>query len=258
MTEVTRHEPGSFCWPELATTDPAGAKKFYAGLFGWTANDQPAGPDMVYSILQLGGRDAGALYELEKAQQERGVPPHWNTYVSVESADDAAKKARELGAKVIAGPFDVMEAGRMAILQDPTGAVFCVWQAKNNIGARVINEPGALCWSELDTNDTDSAERFYTKLFGWTTKVSPEYTEFDRGSTPIGGMMRIPKEWGDVPPNWLPYFAVSDCDATAAKAKELGGSVTVPPTDIPNVGPFAVLQDPQGAVFAVYRLTVPA
>lgn len=258
MTQVTRHEPGSFCWPELATTDPAGAKKFYAGLFGWTANDQPAGPDVVYSILQLGGRDAGALYELEKAQQERGVPPHWNTYVSVESADEAAKNAKELGATVIAGPFDVMEAGRMAILQDPTGAVFCVWQAGTNIGARVINEPGALCWCELDTNDTESAGRFYTKLFGWAAKESPQYTEFRRDGTPIGGMMRIPKEWGDVPPNWLPYFAVADCDATAAKAKDLGGSVTVPPTDIPNVGPFAVLQDPQGAVFAIYRLAAPA
>lgn len=254
MSEVTRHEPGSFCWPELATTDPAGAKKFYSGMFGWTAHDQPAGPDMIYTMLRLNGRDAGALYELEKAQRERGVPPHWNTYVSVESADDAAKKAKELGATVIMNPFDVMEAGRMAVLQDPTGAVFCVWEAKKNIGAEVVNETGALCWCELDTNDTDSAGRFYTKLFGWTTKESPEYTEFNRGGTPIGGMMRIPKEWGDVPPNWLPYFAVSDCDATAAKAMELGGSVTVPPTDIPNVGRFAVLQDPQGAVFAVYLL----
>jgi len=258
MTHVTLHEPGSFCWPELATTDPAGAKKFYSGVFGWTANDRPAGPDMMYTMLQLEGRDAGALYEMEKSQKEQGIPPHWNTYVSVESADEAAKKAKELGATAIAYPFDVMDVGRMAILQDPTGAVFCVWQAKKSIGASVVNEPGALCWCELDTNDTQAAGRFYTRLFGWTAKESPQYTEFRRNGTPIGGMMRIPEDWGDVPPNWLPYFAVADCDATAAKAKDLGGSAFVPPTDIPNVGRFAVLRDPQGAVFAIHRLTAPA
>lgn len=254
MTQVTQHEPGSFCWPELATTDTAGAKKFYSGLFGWVPNDQPVGPDMMYTMLRLGGQDAGALYELEKAQQARGVPPHWNTYVSVSSADEAAKKAKALGGSVIAEPFDVMDAGRMAILQDPTGAVFCVWQAKNSIGARVINEPGALCWCELDTDDTAAAQTFYTQLFGWTAKESPQYTELHRNGTPIGGLMRIPKEWGDVPPNWLTYFAVADVDAAAAKAKDLGGSAIVPPTDIPGTGRFAVLQDPQGAVFAVYRL----
>jgi len=255
MAEVTRHEPGSFCWPELATSDTVGAKRFYSGVFGWAANDVPAGPEMTYTMLQLEGRDAGALYEMEKAQREQGIPPHWNTYVSVESAEEAVKKAKMLGGTVIAEPFDVMDAGRMAILQDPAGAVFCVWQAKGNIGARVINEPGALCWSELDTNDTGAAGRFYTQLFGWTAKESPEYTEFHRGGTPIGGMMRIPKEWGEVPPNWLPYFAVTDCDATAATAGELGGSAMVPPTDIPDVGRFAVLRDPQGAVFAVVKLS---
>jgi len=156
---------------------------------------------------------------------------------------------------VLMEPFDVMEAGRMAVLQDPTGAVICVWQAKSSIGARIVNEPGSLCWCELATSDTEKAGRFYSRLFGWTLKPSLEgYTEFLQGGTAIGGMMAIDPAWGKVPPHWLSYFAVSDCDGTTAKVKELGGSARVPPKDIPNTGRFAILTDPQGAQFAVIRL----
>jgi predicted enzyme related to lactoylglutathione lyase len=253
MPNVERHEPGSFCWAELATTDAAAAKKFYTGLFGWTYEDSPAGPDMVYTMLKKGDKNVGALYNT--GAQQQGVPPHWNTYVTVASADESAKKAKELGGKVLGEPFDVMDVGRMAIIQDPQGANFCLWQPKKHIGAQVVNEPNAMCWCELDTTDTQSAGRFYTGLFGWTTKPGGDYTEFQRGGTSIGGMMKIPKEWGPVPPNWLVYFAVSDCDAVAAKARAAGGSAIVPPTDIEHVGRFAVLGDPQGAVFAVIRLS---
>jgi hypothetical protein len=252
MPQVTKHAPGSFCWPELATTDAEGAKAFYGGLFGWTATDSPAGPDMVYTMLKLRGLDAGALYGMDSKQQQ-GVPPHWNAYVAVENADESAEKAKSLGGTVVMGPFDVMDVGRMAIIKDPTGATFCLWQARKHIGVGVKNEPGALTWCELDTRDLAKAKAFYTALFGWTTKDSPEYTEWMLGGEPIGGMMSIPKEWGDVPPSWLTYFAVADADATAAKAKELGGKVIVPPMDIPGTGRFSVLADPQGAVFAVYE-----
>ncbi len=231
MPEVTRHEPGSFCWPELATTDNGAAKKFYTSLFGWSAEDSPAGPDMIYTMLKKKGKAVGALYKL--GPEQKGVPPHWNIYVSVASADAAAKKAKDLGAKVLMEPFDVMDVGRMAIIQDQQGATFCVWEAKKHIGAEVVNEPGALCWAELDTTDTESAQRFYTALFGWGAKVSDTYIEWQQKGTSIGGLMKIPKEWGPVPPNWLVYFAV---------------------TDIPGAGRFAVLRDPQGAVFAVYRM----
>jgi predicted enzyme related to lactoylglutathione lyase len=153
----------------------------------------------------------------------------------------------------------VMDAGRMAVLQDPTGAVFQVWQPKRSIGAKILNEPGALCWTELTTSDTKAAEAFYTKLFGWTAKSSPagspmEYTEFSVGGTPSIGMM--PKPAGmpaHIPSYWMPYFQVADADASAAKAKELGGSVMVPPTDIPSTGRFAIVNDPQGAMFAVFK-----
>jgi len=252
MPEFSRHEPGSFCWAELATTDDANAKKFYTTLFGWGFEDSPAGPDMIYTTLKKKGKSIGALYKL--GPEQKGVPPHWNTYVSVASADDSAKKAKDLGGKLLMEPFDVMDVGRMAIVQDPQGAMFSLWQAKKHIGAEVVNEPGALCWAELDTTDTESAERFYTGLFGWGAKVSEAYTEWQQGGVSIGGMMKIPKEWGPVPPNWLVYFAVADCDATAKRTGELGGGTIVPPTDIPGMGRFSVLRDPQCAVFAIYKL----
>lgn len=257
MAVVTKHEPGSFCWPELATSDAGGAKTFYKGVFGWDANDAPAGPDMVYTTLVRSGKSVGALYG--QGPQEKGVPPHWNIYVAVASADDTAKKAKALGGKVLLEPFDVMEHGRMAVIEDKQGAKICIWEAKNHIGAERVNEPGALCWAELDTNDTNSAGSFYTALFGWGKKGGGEaanqtaYTEWQQGGKSIGGMMTIPKEWGPVPPNWLVYFASADVDATAKKAGELGGAAVVPPTDIPDMGRFAVLRDPQGAVFAVFR-----
>ena len=257
MAVVTKHEPGSFCWPELATTDAGGAKTFYKGVFGWDANDSPAGPDMVYTMLQKSGKNVGALYGL--GAQQQGVPPHWNIYVAVASADETAKKAKDLGGKVLMEPFDVMDVGRMAIIEDKQGAKICIWEAKKHIGAEVINEPNSLCWAELDTNDTKSAGSFYTELFGWGKKGGgqaaneTEYIEWQHGGKSIGGMMTIPKEWGPVPPNWLVYFAVADVDATAKKTGELKGAAIVPPTDIPDMGRFAVLRDPQGAVFAVFR-----
>ncbi|HEV8254824.1 MAG TPA: VOC family protein [Vicinamibacteria bacterium] len=253
MVEVTRHEPGRFCWPELATSDPEGAKRFYAEIFGWTAEDSPAGPGMTYTMLRLRGKDVGALYG--QGEREKGVPPHWNTYVSVASADEAASKARQLGGTVLAGPFEVMEHGRMAVLQDPAGAALCVWQARSHIGARLVDEPGTMCWCELATTDPKKAGAFHSQLFGWTLKPSGGgYTEFVRGGASIGGMMEIGPDWGPVPSHWLTYFCVSDCDAAAERAQELGASARVPPKEIANVGRFAVLIDPQGAHFAIIQL----
>ena len=251
MSVVTKHEPGSFCWPELATSDSAGAKSFYKGLFGWDAQDSPAGPDMIYTMLQKSGKSVGALYQM--GPQMQGMPPHWGIYIAVASADDTAKKAKGLGGKLLMEPFDVMDVGRSAVIQDQQGAVFSLWQARKHIGAEVMNEPGALCWAELDTTDTKSAEKFYTALFGWGAKVSPEYTEWQRGGQSIGGMMTIPKEWGPVPPNWLVYFMVNNVDESVKKATSSGGTVIVPPMDIPKTGRFAVIQDPQHAVFAVFK-----
>ena len=252
MPEVTQHAPGSFCWPELQTTNATGAKSFYSTLFGWTATDDEVGPDKFYTMLHLRGLAVGALYELSKEQKEQGIPSHWGSYVSVADIDATAARAKELGAELLAPPFDVMDVGRMAVVKDPVGAVFSLWQPKVHIGAHVMGEPNSLCWTELSTRDIPAAKAFYTGLFGWTTKDSPEYIEVLNQGRPIAGMMAPPQE--GIPPHWLVYFAVSDCDASARKATDLGGESLVPPTDIPSVGRFSVMKDPQGAAFAIIQL----
>ena len=258
MADFTSHTPGTFSWPELATTDQKAGVAFYRALFGWDVSDSPIGPTEVYSTLQMRGKPIGAACTLRPEETKMGVPPHWNAYVTVANTDEAVKKAESLGAKVFAPPFDVMDYGRMAVLQDPTGAVFQVWQPKTHIGAMILNEPGALCWTELSTRDTKAAEAFYIGLFGWGVKHSApgspmEYTEFSVAGTPGIGMMPMPEQVpAFVPSYWMPYFQVTDTDASATKVKELGGKVMVPPQDIPSTGRFAVVADPQGAVFAVF------
>jgi uncharacterized protein len=259
VANVATHAPGTFCWPELATTDQKAAVAFYSSLFGWDVNESPAGPNETYSMFQLADRAVGAACSLRPEQRDQHVPPHWGSYVAVASADDAAKRAQELGGQVLAPPFDVMDAGRMAVIQDPTGAVFMVWQGNQHAGAQVMNEAGSLCWTELTTTDTAAAEKFYTQLFGWTPKHaaagSPmEYTEFSVGGTPGIGMMAKPADMpAHIPSYWMPYFQVADTDASASKAKALGANVMVPPQDIPGTGRFAIISDPQGAVFAVFK-----
>lgn len=255
MSERTELLPGSFCWPELATPDAAKAKAFYAGLFGWTPVDVPSSGG-TYTLLQLRGLDVAACRTLSKDELAQGIPSYFMTYVSTASADSSAEKVKELGGKVLFGPFDVEGIGRMAVVQDPGGVVFALWEARGHIGARLVGEESTLCWTELVTKDPDGARAFYGALFGWTTKSSEastvEYYELLREGQAIGGLLPMKGEWwGDVPPHWMPYFFVASCDATVAKAAELGGAAVVPPMDIPNVGRFSVLRDDQGAHFSV-------
>lgn len=262
MAEFSAHVPGTFSWAELATTDQKAGVAFYRVLFGWDVKEEPIGPDETYSIFLMRGREVAAAYTMREDERRIGAPPHWNLYVTVERVDEAVKQAASLGAKVLAPPFDVMDAGRMAVLQDPTGAIFQVWQGNRSIGARILNEPGALCWSELTTRDTKAAESFYTQLFGWTARhgaPSPlmEYTEFQNNGQSGAGMLAMPAHMpAAVPSYWMPYFQVADCDASTAKATGLGASVMAPSQDIPKTGRFAILNDPQGAMFAVFKFSV--
>jgi predicted enzyme related to lactoylglutathione lyase len=251
VPSVSSHAPGRFCWVELATSDQPAAKVFYGGLFGWEPRDQPMGPNEFYTLMEKSGRDAAAAYTLRPDQ--KGVPPHWLLYVAVERADAAAARAKDLGASVLAPPFDVMDSGRMAVLQDPTGAVFAVWEARRHPGLGVVEEPGAFCWAELLTRDTSKAQSFYEALFGWATGGDARYTEWKSGDRSIGGMMEIQKDWGDVPPHWLVYFQVENVDRSIEKAKALGATLTMGPQDMPEVGRFAMLRDPQGAAFYVFQ-----
>jgi uncharacterized protein len=252
MTRVTSHPPGTFCWIELGTSDDAGAQAFYTQLFGWTVNSFPMGEMGDYHIFQKDGADCAAMYRY--FGDMTGMPPFWMSYVSVADADAATEKALSLGGTAHRKPFDVMENGRMAVLVDPQGAVFAVWQAKGHAGVGVRDEANALCWNELQVRDLDAAKKFYPALFDWRLKETPEYTEFHIGQHAIGGMIPSQAPPG-VPSYWLPYFAVEDCDASVARAQSLGGNVFAPPFDVPNVGRMAVLADPQGAPFAVIKLT---
>jgi predicted enzyme related to lactoylglutathione lyase len=252
MTHPTKFEPGSFCWTELGTTDPAAAKKFYTSLFGWKANDLPIPDGGTYTMLEnADGKAVCALYK----NQQPGVPPHWGLYVTVTSASDAQKKAESLGAKTLMAAFDVMDVGRMAVLQDPTGAVINVWEAKKHQGFGVVQETHTFCWAELVTPNTDVAGTFYKGLFGWGLKPSShdamQYTELQLGTQSIGGMMPPPMK--GIPPHWAVYFFVPDVDVATKKAQSLGATVTVPPQAIPNVGRFSVIQDPTGAHFSLYE-----
>ena len=253
MGERTQHTPGTFSWTDLNTTDQEAAKAFYSGLFGWDFEDMPAGEGVVYSMAAIGGKWVGAVSPQPQQQRDAGVPPAWNSYITVADADATAAKAAELGADVHAPPFDVMEAGRMAVIQDPQGAWFLIWQPKQHQGAGLVNAPGALCWNELGSPDLDASAAFYGGLFGWSTSPMEggemPYLVIDNGGRSNGGI-RPPMPPG-TPPFWLVYFATDDLDASLAKVSELGGNVLMGNTDI-GIAHIGVVQDPQGAVFALY------
>ena len=252
MAERTKYTPGTFSWTDLATTDQDAAKQFYGQLFGWHAVDYPVDENTTYSMMQIDGKDVAAISPQPPQQREAGVPPLWNSYVTVESADDAADRAQKLGATVHAPAFDVMDVGRMAVVQDPQGAFFMVWEPKQHIGASLVNARGALSWNELATRDMDASAGFYRELFGW--QVQP----FEGMAMPYMGIQNqghgnggIRPAQGNEPSYWLVYFGADDINADTGKATELGATQLVEPTDI-GVGQISVLQDPQGAVFALY------
>lgn len=264
MTTLTKRAQGTFCWPELASPDPEQSKRFYATLFGWTTNDIPMPEEMGgghYSIFQLGGRDVGAMYRLGPEMAKQGIPPNWGAYIAVDDADAIARKAKELGGTVLMEPMDVMGSlGRMAALRDPTGAAFNLWQAGTHIGAQRLDENGALCWTELMTRDVPAAKAFYTSLIGYGVEVMPmsqggEYTMLKDPADGArrAGMMAITPQMGPMPPNWSTYFQTPDIRKTVGQTKSMGGKVFMDVTPIPHIGEFAVLQDPQGAPFALLQ-----
>jgi uncharacterized protein len=265
------------CWIDTSQPDPEAAVTFYGGVFGWDfENVMPTG-DGKYFIARLHGGDVAAV-----GSQPEGAPPTaaWNTYIWVDSADEAASKVRSAGGRVLVEPFDVMEAGRMAVFADPEGAALCVWQARQHKGAQVVNEPGSLNFNGLNTRDPESAEPFYRSVFGWEmTAIDgagmwrlPGYGDFLEQSDPglrdriaeFGGaegfedvvatVNPIPEGQSDVPAHWSVTFAVEDADATAEKAAELGGRVVVAPFDAPWVR-MTVIADPQGATFIASKFT---
>jgi hypothetical protein len=277
MLERDGYLPGVPCWVDTTQPDPEAAAAFYGGLFGWELEDvMPPGSSAKYVIGRLHGRDVAAV-----SSQPEGGPSTavWNTYIWVDSADEAASRVVDAGGRVVMDPLDVMDAGRMAVCSDPEGAAFCVWQAKMHRGAQIVNEPGSLNFNNLNTRDTEGAKAFYGSVFGWEP-LGPDggaqmwrlsgYGDFLAQSDPelrtrqaesgapdgfwdvVATLAPIPDDQADVPAHWSVTFAVDDADATAEQAAELGGQVVVPPFDAPWVR-MTVLADPQGATFTASK-----
>ncbi|MGW7404962.1 VOC family protein [Streptomyces sp. NPDC054833] len=240
---------GGPCWTELGTNDLEGAKRFYTDLFGWLPETDPRQEAGGYTVAHMGDAAVAALTPLYQESQ----PVAWNVSFAVADADAAARKVEEAGGTVVLGPMDVFDVGRFAVALDPTGAAFQLWQARAFPGAGLFNAPGSLGWVELATRDTDRARDFYTTVFGWTVNSSEWYTQWGIDGKDFGGMAdmgdRFPPE---VPPHWMPYFAVTDVDATVQVAVAAGGSVLAEPMSMGNVRRIGVLRDPQGAAFGVY------
>jgi uncharacterized protein len=252
MGERTSHTPGTFSWTDLSTPDPEGAKRFYAGLFGWEAEDSPIPEEAgggVYTMLLVNGKSAAAISAAREGQMTA-----WTSYITVDDVDATARRAGELGGTVLAEPFDVLEAGRMAVVQDPTGGVFALWQPRDAIGAEIVNAPGALSLNQLNTNDPERAQEFYSALFDWRVEQvqggEQSYWGLYNGERLNGGMMQLPPGM-DAPPHWLVYFGSDDLDAAAERIGGSGGTVMVPKTEVPG-GHFLVAQDPAGAVFGLF------
>jgi uncharacterized protein len=253
MTTVDKHEPGTFCWVELATTDLAAGRKFYEGVFGWQGDARPSEGRGEYATFTLGdGRGCAGGYAQHEAERSMGVPPHWNIYVFSDDVDRDVQRATDLGGQATV-PGMITPLGRMAVIADPTGARFCLWQSQEMPGFKVRGEPGSFTWADLITPDKPRAQEFYGELFGWTGETLGEefgnYTLIKRDDEQIAGFMN-PNQPGQ-PPAWMPYFAVDGAAAVTNAITEGGGQIFVPPTPIPTVGTFAVAADPQGAVFAI-------
>lgn len=252
MVEMTSYDPGVPSWVDVSSRDLPATLRFYKSLFGWDSFEPPGGGG--YTIFQLSGKSVGAA----GPAMDPNAPEAWTTYVSVADADATADKVKDAGGSVLAGPFDVMTAGRMAVFMDDGGAVFSVWQPRDTIGAQLVNEPGTLAWTELASGDIEKSKAFYAKVFGWTAATQESgpisYTEFQMGDRSIAGMLELGHMHpAGTPPHWLVYFAVADADGTIARTTELGGRTLAPAMDIP-IGRFAVLADPRGAVFGVIQL----
>jgi uncharacterized protein len=245
--ERTSYTAGTFCWVDLVSVDQDASKAFYTALFGWDYQDFPTGDGAFYSVAQLEGKAVAAIVPLP----DPSVPPHWNCYVSVENADAAAARAQELGATVVQPAGDVGDSGRLAVIQDPQGALLSVWEPREHFGAGLVNVPGALSWNDLLTPDVEASARFYRDLFGWQIDEIPgaegQYWSIANGEIKNGGLMPAPPGGH---PAWNLYFGVDDAEATAALAGRLGAQTVMGPMDVPG-GRFVVLRDPQNAVFSV-------
>jgi uncharacterized protein len=250
MSKIESYVQGTPSYAELTTPDQAAAKEFYGALFGWELEDAELDGDGYYVAARLAGDMVAGIAGQQPGME--GQPAFWGVYLAVDDVDAVTARVAEAGGTVVAEPFDVMDLGRMAVIQDPTGALVSLWQAGGTIGTQRANEPGAPIWNELVSGDLPTATRFYSDVLGvgWeeqATDGGAAYTCLVVDGRQVGGAMAPPTE--GVPPHWNVYFNVESVDDTITRASELGGSVVAPAFEVPGVGRLAVLADPQGARF---------
>ncbi|BBN83113.1 glyoxalase [Pseudoalteromonas sp. A25] len=256
MSKLTYAHTHEFCWAELRAADWRIAKPFYCALFGWEFEDERAANGDFYTNFNKQGDIIAGMYEMgenKKAAREQSV---WQAYVAVLDVEASVATAQALGGALVRGPYDIGEAGSMAIIADPGGAQLTLWQAKQHIGSRRAFEANTPYWHELACRNRDVKEAFYSALFGWHSihqnVLGVDYVIFSNDDHALAGMIEMNEAWGSkTPPHWMMYFAVLDCDRVAKKAAGLGAKVCVPPTDVPDVGRYAVICDPQGAFFSI-------
>lgn len=255
MGKRASYPPGTFSWTDLSTPDPPAAAVFYGALLGWEGEEMPAGDAGSYWMMRVDGHDVAGMSSMREDQLAADAPPSWLSFVTVEDADAAAGRVADLGGAVMMPAFDVLEAGRMALVQDPQGAILALWQPRAHIGAALVNDPGAMVLNQLNTTDPEAAARFYSDLFGWSIhQVATEprpYWGIEVAGSLNGGMMALPPS-APAPAHWLVYFTSPGLDGSARVIAREGGEVVVPAMPIES-GHILVARDPQGAYFALFE-----
>jgi predicted enzyme related to lactoylglutathione lyase len=246
---------GLFGWADLAVPDTQQGAAFYSGLFGWDAVEPPAGDSMPYTMFMLDGQPVAGMGPLRPEDIEAGQPPVWSSYIIVNDVDAIAAKAKELGATLLMEPMEIPGSGKMVIAIDPVGAAISFWQAGGHEGAGLFNVPGAMSWNELACRDVEAAGAFYTELLGWGSEVqqigNSSYLVVTVGDRPNGRIYDMTGMRPDeIPPHWFVWFTVEDADASAERARSLGGTVLQEPFDSP-FGRMVAISDPQGPAFGI-------
>ena len=258
MYRVSKYPQGTFSWADNSSTDPEAAKAFYQALLGWDKDEIPLGPMMpgaTYAMFKQDGAYTAGFAAMMPDMQAAGLPSHWTNYVTVDDVDAMAEQVTAAGGAILVGPMDIFESGRMVMIQDPTGAQLGLWQARDHIGAGIVNTVGAMCWNELLTRDAEAAKAFYSALFGWEYFADENgYIMILNGGRNNGAMMQMDESFGPMPSVWQPYFTVADIDAAIATAQAEGGTIIIPKTEAPGAGTFAYLSDPAGAHFYIIQL----
>lgn len=253
MYKVTKYPHGTFNWADCATQDATKAIPFYTAVMGWEAEDASVDETRPYTVFRLEGEYVAGLWEMDAEMKAMQIPSHWQNLIAVDNVDALVPKVVELGGKVLAPPFDIAQNGRMAFIQDNQGASFGLWQAKNYIGASVVNRPGAMCWNELACPDPAAAQAFYMGLFGWTFEKMPdmEYYLFNNNGRSNGGVIKMDAAWGEIPPHWMVYFNVEDIQASIERVQAKGGSLVDRGIIEAAAGKIAVIVDPTGGHVAL-------